>query len=206
MIRSHADYLYYLEADRIALGRSKKPPVLFIKDPIWYYQRLLRKYEFILNCRKSALYLPLRLWTTYRYISIGLLLGFHIPPNVIGAGLNLVHTGDILIHEKAKIGDYLRMNIGVVIGVGGGDNAVPVIGSNVVIEPGAKIFGGITIADWTHIGANAVVNKSVTEPGMIVAGVPARIIKPNPLYPRQPELISIPARQRERIRVANSDN
>ena len=124
---------------------------------------------------------------TYRYLSVKLLLGFQIPPNVIGAGLNLVHTGNILIHDQARIGTNLRINIGVVIGRGAGADAVPVIGSHVTIEPGAKIFGGITIADWTHIGANAVVNKSISAPGMIVAGVPARIIKPNPDYPETSE-------------------
>ena len=183
MIRSHADYLAYLEADRMAMGRSGKPPFLLVKDPTWYYQRLLRQYEFTINCRTGRYWLPWRLWMTYRYLSVRLLLGFQIPPNVIGAGLNLVHTGDILIHDQARIGTNLRINIGVVIGRGAGADAVPVIGSHVTIEPGAKIFGGITIADWTHIGANAVVNKSISTPGMIVAGVPARIIKPNPDYP-----------------------
>jgi serine O-acetyltransferase len=76
-----------------------------------------------------------------------------------------------------RIGSNLRMNIGVTIGEG------PKIGSHVTIEPGVKIYGDITIADWTHIGANAVLNKSVIEPGMVVVGVPERILKPNPLYP-----------------------
>jgi serine O-acetyltransferase len=44
------------------------------------------------------------------------------------------------------------------------------------IGPGAKIFGKITIADNVAIGANSVVNKSVAEPNVTVAGVPARII------------------------------
>ncbi len=182
MITSHSDYLSYLEADRIAMGRSGRVPFLLVQDPTWHYQRQLRKYEFFLNCRKSWIWWPLRRWLTYRYLSTSLRLGFTIPPNVIGPGLNLVHAGTILINDKVRIGSNLRMNIDVVIGAGVDKNAVPVIGCNVVIEPGAKIFGAITIANWTHIGANAVVNKSVTEPGMVVAGVPARIIKHNSLY------------------------
>ncbi len=197
MIRSHADYLAYLEADRMAMGRAGKPPFLLVKDPTWYYQRLLRQYEFTINCRTAGYWGPLRLLMTYRYLSVKMLLGFQIPPNVIGPGLNLVHTGDILIHDKARIGTNLRINIGVVIGMGVGADAVPVIGSHVTIEPGAKIFGGITIADWTHIGANSVVNKSILEPGTVVAGVPARMIKPNPNYPRAlaPISTSLPAGQ-----------
>jgi serine O-acetyltransferase len=206
MIRSHADYLSYLEADRIAMGRSGKPPKLLVKDPTWYYQRLLRKYEYTINCLTAPIYLPLRMWMTYRYLSVKLLLGFQIPANVVGPGLNLVHTGDILINDRVKIGNNLRINIGVVIGMGADENAVPVIGSNVIIEPGAKIYGAITIADWTHIGANAVVNKSVTEPGMVVAGVPARIIKPNPHYPLPREIVSVLEEQPLAMRVPNADN
>jgi serine O-acetyltransferase len=177
MITSHADYLAYLRADRLAMGRSRRPPLLLIQDPAWYYQRLLRKHEFYTNCRRSIFWWPLRKWVMYRYLSVSLLLGFQIPPNTVGPGLDLVHTGDILINDSVRIGSNLRMNIGVTIGRG------PTIGSHVTIEPGAKIFGDIIIADWTHIGANAVLNKSVTAPGMVVVGVPARIVKQNPLYP-----------------------
>lgn len=183
MIESRADYLEYLDADRKALGRTGGPPVFLLQDPIWYYQRLLRKLEFALNCRRGILWWPWRTWVKLRYRSVRLHLGFNIAPNAIGPGLRLVHEGDILIHEEAKIGRNLRMNIGVVVGIGGADGDVPVIGDNVVIEPGAKIFGKVIIPDWTHIGANAVVNRSVTEPGMIVAGVPAKVVKPNPNYP-----------------------
>lgn len=37
---------------------------------------------------------------------------------------------------------------------------VPVLGDNVYIGPGAKIFGKVQIADGCKVGANAVVNKS----------------------------------------------
>lgn len=51
------------------------------------------------------------------------------------------------------------------------------IGDNVYIGPGAKIFGAITIANDCAIAANAAVNKSITETAMLVAGVPAKAIK-----------------------------
>ncbi len=50
------------------------------------------------------------------------------------------------------------------------------IGNNVYIGPGARIFGDIEIADGIAIGANAVVNRSFLEPGITIAGVPARKI------------------------------
>ena len=41
---------------------------------------------------------------------------------------------------------------------------------------GAKVIGDIQIADDVAIGANAVVVRSITEPGTTWAGVPARKI------------------------------
>lgn len=50
------------------------------------------------------------------------------------------------------------------------------IGNNVYIRMGARILGDITIADNVVIGANAVVTKSITEPGITVAGIPVKKI------------------------------
>jgi serine O-acetyltransferase len=52
----------------------------------------------------------------------------------------------------------------------------PKIGNNVFIGPGAKIFGDIEIADNVAIGVNSVVNKSFLEPGITIAGIPAKKI------------------------------
>jgi serine O-acetyltransferase len=52
----------------------------------------------------------------------------------------------------------------------------PIIGDNVYIAPGVKIFGDVKIADNCCIGANAVVNKTINEEGVTVAGIPAEKI------------------------------
>lgn len=51
------------------------------------------------------------------------------------------------------------------------------IGNNVWIGARVIILAGVSIADGTVVAAGAVVTKSVSEPDMIVAGVPARPIK-----------------------------
>ena len=51
------------------------------------------------------------------------------------------------------------------------------IGDNVYIGPGAKIFGDIRIADGIATGANCVVNRSFDEPGTSIAGLPSRKIE-----------------------------
>jgi serine O-acetyltransferase len=79
------------------------------------------------------------------------------------------------------------MNSDIVIGEKNGSENVPIIGNNVSIAAGAKIFGKIVIADGIYIGANAVVNKSFTESGIAIAGVPARKIKDNPNYVKSGE-------------------
>ena len=66
---------------------------------------------------------------------------------------------------------------GVNIGMQGlSDADSPIIGDNVWIGPGAKLFGKIIIGNNCQIGANAVVNKSFEEEGITIAGVPAKKI------------------------------
>lgn len=52
-----------------------------------------------------------------------------------------------------------------------------VIGNDVWIGHGAVIVPGVTVGDGAVVGANAVVTRDVA-PYMIVAGVPARVIRP----------------------------
>lgn len=89
-------------------------------------------------------------------------------------GLSIAHLGPIVINADSKIGENCRIHVGVNIGANGGGS--PIIGDNVYIGPGAKIFGEITIADHCRIGANAVVNKSFTEPGVTIVGVPGHAV------------------------------
>lgn len=84
--------------------------------------------------------------------------------------------GSILINDRASIGKDASLHINTAIVAGGTDHNAPQIGNGVVVGVGAVILGDITVADRTAIGANAVVNKSVAEEDVTVAGVPARII------------------------------
>lgn len=53
---------------------------------------------------------------------------------------------------------------------------MPIIGDHVYIGAGAKVLGPIRIGSNVVIGANAVVVDDVLD-GVLVAGIPARIIK-----------------------------
>jgi serine O-acetyltransferase len=179
MIQSKSDYLYYLEADRIALQRNRKKTLkTFIKelywpDYIWKFEKLLRKVEYYKNC-KHDLFSRIRLkFLYYKFYGLSVKLGFTIPGNVIGPGLVIAHYGTIVITYRAKIGANLKIHASTNIGVSNGK--APIIGDNCYIGPGAKIYGGITIGDNVVIGANSVVNKSFDN-NIIIAGVPAKEI------------------------------
>lgn len=114
-----------------------------------------------------------------KYKRLSLKLGFSIPLGVFAEGLSIAHYGTIVVNSAAKVGKNCRIQEGVNIGATNGSTKAPIIGNNVFIGTGAKIIGNITIADDVAIGANAVVVKSITEPGTTWGGVPAKKISSN---------------------------
>ena len=68
------------------------------------------------------------------------------------------------------------MTISHQVTIGRSKNLVPVIGDNVYIGPGAKIFGGIRVGNNVRIGANCIVFQDIPD-NAVVGGVPAKIIK-----------------------------
>jgi serine O-acetyltransferase len=111
----------------------------------------------------------------YRFRKLSIKLGYSIPINVFDYGLSLPHYGTIVVSLKARVGTNCRIHVGV--NIGAHRDKAPRLGNNVYIGPGAIIFGGIEIADNVSIGANATVNKSITEPNTVVVGTPACIVK-----------------------------
>ena len=104
-------------------------------------------------------------------------MGFLIPPNVFGPGLSIPHYGTLLVNSGVQIGANCRIHNLVGIATKAGSLKKPAkIGNNVYIGVGVVIIGDVEIADNIVIGANAVVNKSFLEPGITIAGVPARKI------------------------------
>lgn len=97
-----------------------------------------------------------------------------IAPNTVGPGLKLSHYGSRIINGETRIGRNASIHSDVQIGKT--DTGTPVIGNDVYIGPGVKMYGKIEIANGIKIGANALVNKSFTEEGVTIAGVPAKIV------------------------------
>ena len=180
MIRTKADLTDYILQDAKAYGRTSARP-RFFGDEIWKFQLLLRKTEYFHNLHGiyRLLCYPLYVVTKFRLHHCKLKLGFSIPLNVFGPGLTIPHYGTIVVANKAVIGKNCRIHEGVTIGATNGNSGAAYIGDNVFLGSGAKIIGEVTIADNVAIAANAVVVKSIEEPGTTWGGIPARKISNN---------------------------
>lgn len=184
MIESRKDYLFFLEADRLALGKPRYSLFEFFKEMIkrefiWRFQRLLRKTEYYKNVvsKNSIVGKIIYFFIKMHFKNLSLKLGFSIPENVFGPGLAIMHYGTIVVNSGTKVGANCRIHACTNIGASGGNPTAPILGDNIYIAPGAKIFGAIFIANNCVIAANAAVNRSVKEEGMLVAGIPAKTIK-----------------------------
>ncbi|MGU9047068.1 serine O-acetyltransferase [Clostridium perfringens] len=175
MIKSKEDLRDFLECDKKALNRKERF-CFFSTDPIWYFEKLLRKTEYANNCLTGFLYYPYVKIMKFRFYNVSRKLGFSIPLNVFDKGLSIAHYGTIVINGSAKIGKNCRIQEGVTIGSTGGSNKAPILGDNIFIGSGAKIIGDIKIADDVVIGANSVVVKSFNKDNITIAGVPAKKI------------------------------
>ena len=103
-------------------------------------------------------------------------IGIYLPINRFGEGLCIVHPMGIAVSHKALIGKNCKIHHGVTIGMTPPYEVAPRLGDNIFIGAGAKIIGGGEIADFFAIGANAGVVQSFIEPGVTIAGNPARKI------------------------------
>lgn len=195
-IRSKKDLKYFIYSDLEANDWKGS------KIKLWWLQLLgkntgmiikflilLRKTEYYYN-KKNEKYIYKILFRLFllRNERIGRKLGFEIPPNTFGEGLKITHIGNRIINWNAKIGKNCLLHSNVNIGTNGGNGPqkVPIIGDNVYIGPGVKIFGDIEIANDIAIGANSVVNKSFLEPGITIAGIPAKKISNKGSYGKVP--------------------
>lgn len=134
---------------------------------------LLRRTEYYTNTGRRLLAALSRA----RLIRFQNRYGIHVPLNAFGKGLIVRHVAPIIMNGDITVGENCVVHaFSCVVYSGGRNEGVPTLGDNVVIGIGAKIVGNVTIADNITIGAGAVVTKSFLEPGITIAGVPARKI------------------------------
>lgn len=182
MINSWKTLRSYIHADFASMGARLRPRTLVV-DPVARFTVVMRIYEYLLNTNKPAV---LRVPVLFCFRRMSVRLGFSLGPNIFGPGVAIVHYGLLVIDPTTRIGKNCRIHMGAHIGGAAffvpEDEAYkysPRIGDNVYIGPGAKLYGPIHIGDNCVIGANAVVTKSFENPGLTLAGVPAKVIAEN---------------------------
>jgi serine O-acetyltransferase len=179
MIKSKEQLRFYIKSDNIANSFKRKnlKQLLFLYffNDIAIFLRLLRNCEYHKN-NSGILSKVFYFYFKVRLKKKSIKLGFSIPENVFGPGLAIPHYGTIVVNPNAKVGANCRLHVCTNIGASGGTASAPNIGDNVYIAPGVKIYGDITIGNNIAIAANAAVNKSFTKEGILIGGVPAKII------------------------------
>ncbi len=180
-INSKQRYEFYKKADVIAYsvypsfkGRLRA----LLLNLSYRFIRVLRRYEYVLNCKKGFIrsFELFFIILYYRHLSVK--TGYNVPPNVLGPGCVLHCLGPVNINKGGSVGENTRIHVCTQMGTGAGyANAAPKLGKNCYVAPGAKLFGDITISDCTVIGANAVVNKGCDKSNVLLAGVPATVKK-----------------------------
>ncbi len=156
---------------------------------LWKYICTLRKSELHFNnCsfRKSGIVARLHdiAYVYYRWQRNrqGKKLGLEIYENNFEPGLCIYHAvGGVLMNGYARVGKNCKLHGNNCIGNKGISQEVPVIGDNVDIGFGASVIGGVTIGDNVIIAAGSVVTHSFPKGNVVLAGVPACILKENRL-------------------------
>jgi serine O-acetyltransferase len=92
-----------------------------------------------------------------------------------GPGFVLFHANGVVINGKVRAGANVHLHHEVTIG-DSLDGRSPVLGNDIHIGAGAKVFGPIAIGDGARIGANAVVVHDVAADTTVV-GIPAKPVQ-----------------------------
>ena len=154
------------------LGGSPHAPVTLV-DGIklyWNYTGVRATFLYRLShwCYRQRIPLiPSILWrrTIRRW-------GLDIVPSVpIGPGLYVAHPVGTVVMARG-LGRNVSLITGITVGMRN-SHEFPLIGNNVTIGAGARVLGGIVVADGATIGANAVVIDDVP-PGVTMVGIPAK--------------------------------
>jgi serine O-acetyltransferase len=182
MICSKKDLKEYINADNSYSdykGFKSKLIQKFCDYPSYELKKFLiflRKQEYYINtAHGNKIKGFMGLYFERKKNKLGLRLGIEIAPNSFGKGLQIYH-GNIVINNNVKAGENCKLHGFNCIGNNGKTGDAPILGDNIDLGVGAVIIGNVSIANNVTIGANAVVNRSITDENSTYAGIPAKKI------------------------------
>ena len=162
----------YLEGGRVmrAIHCARSPGVHTMV--VYRFGRWLGTQSSLIRLFLEPIFLLLQL-------SIHIFWGIEIPRQArIGPGLYIGHFGGITISRDAVIGSNCNISQDITIGIAGtgAKRGVPIIGNNVYVGPGARIFGKIRVGNNVQIGANAVVYTDIPDDADVALNPGFRIL------------------------------
>lgn len=177
MIETRKDLAEYIREDRRMQPYSSSflARLFSANSEIVRWKTALRKCEYHHNAKGVRLFHKVAyLVCQYRLEKYNRRFCSELRINVFGKGLIIWHPERIIVNPDARVGDYCSLSSGVVIAQAHGQ--CPVIGDRVELMIDSKVLGGVSVADDTRIGANALVLKDISTPNTTWAGVPAKQI------------------------------
>lgn len=179
------DWKRVYQADLRASGLEGARLITRLRDRRFKFYKSLRKTEYYTNCRRDIPGRIIGKLLRFRHDLLCAKYNWTIPINVFDEGLAIVHIGTIVVSGSAQVGKNCRIHVCTNIGRAPGKEGTgaPVLGDNVYIGPGAKLFGAIRIGSNTAIGANSVVNSSFPEGNCSIGGIPAKKISDHTSLP-----------------------
>ena len=115
-------------------------------------------------------------YVMYRFI-VQIFIGFDVPCKArIGPGVRVFHCQAIVIHPGTVIGKNCTLRHSTTIGSRYDAGGAPSIGDSVDMGCNVVVLGGISIGEFTTIGASSLV-LSDADPHSVLVGSPARAIK-----------------------------
>lgn len=174
----YSEFKYLVKSDlfRYANGNKLRDHIYhYFISPGYRYTYWLRLCTYLYSRKISRFAFPIA-WLVYHRLQLKYGIGISFK-QTIGPGLFIGHHGGIFTNERSVIGKNCNLSHEVTIGLSlrGEKRGVPVIGDNVYIGPGAKIFGKVKIGNNAAVGANCVVTGDVPE-NAVVVGVPGKVI------------------------------
>lgn len=140
----------------------------YIENGGWYrnlgfWFTLIYRYGYWTRITKLKVLKPLlRLVYFFLVLPIHVFYQVYIGSDVsIGPGFKMEHPFAIIISSGVVIGKNCSVFHDVTFGVGP-KRGQPKLCDSVVIFPGAKVLGGISIGENAHIGANVVLTRSIS--------------------------------------------
>lgn len=203
MILSKKELNFYIAADRLITGRPinyrLKDHFKFFYSPyqILRYLRSMRIVAFYANTNRGKFSLRYR-YHKIRFERLGVKLGFSIGYNSFGYGLLIPHHGTVVANAGIRAGNFCVLHTSTCIG--GSDKT---IGDGLYLSTGSLIMGkDIRIANNISVAANSLVNSSVLEPNVLLAGSPAVKKKSSlPWYERDGEPHRSRVRKIEELKI-----